>query len=291
MTQQGRNQYDSLPPPERKQFFDAWFADEMKNGETTSSGSKDIGSEKQIGSNFQWVSKHQLITLLGNVKAEARVASNKLLTRPDPVTGLSDEWSLEYKLHTDVGSEMGIEKINHRLQTDVSVEGEVAKTEALEDMSAARLHEAGSASSAPAVYIKKEPSTEAQSAQIKMTEAEKRLSKSTDTLTKNPRQILKVIWETVTTLKVMYQATKAIRYTEALNEDIGKLLPKFKSDFAAVESLVTRSDLESYACTEEGEAVIRAVAVKLEHNYEQFNELCEWHAKFNRDQSKKQKKS
>jgi hypothetical protein len=83
-----------------------------------------------------------------------------------------------------------------------------------------------------------------------------------------------------------------IRYTEQLNEDIGKLLPMFKSDFNAVESLVTKSthDLETFAGTDDGEAVIRAVATKLEGNYEKYNELCEWHSKFTPNNSKKPRK-
>ncbi len=119
-----------------------------------------------------------------------------------------------------------------------------------------------------------------------------RLNKTIETLTTNPRQILKVIGETMTTLKCMFQSTMQIRYTEKLNEDIGKLLPRFKSDFNAVESLVTKSthDLEKFAGTDEGEAVIRAVATKLEGNHEKYHELCEWHSKFTPSNSKKPRK-
>ena len=117
------------------------------------------------------------------------------------------------------------------------------------------------------------------------------MAKTVETLTQNPRQILKVIGETVTTLKCMCQATKENRYPQALHENIGKVLPKFKADFNAVESLVMRSDLEKYAGSDGGEAVIRAVAEKLDGNYERYNDLCEWHAKFSRDVGKNQKKS
>lgn len=284
-----KDDYASMSVAERKHFFEVWFADKMKGGETASSSTKDIGSDKQSGSTFQWVSKHHLTTLLGKEKAEARIASNKMLTRPDSVTGLMDEWSLEYKLYTDGGSEMDIEKTNHRLDTVVSVVGEAAKADALEDWCAARIRDEGSSSSAPQVYIKQEPMEKESKDTKQRTDADKKLAKTVDSLTRNPRQILKVIGETVTTLKCMYQSTKENRYTQTLNEDIGKLLPKLKADFNAVESVVTASD--PVAGSDDGEAVIRAIAERLELNYDKYNDLCEWHAKFSRDTCKKHKKT
>ena len=118
------------------------------------------------------------------------------------------------------------------------------------------------------------------------------MNKTIETLRTNPRQILKVIGETVTTLKCMYQSTMQGRYTEKLNEDIGKLLPKFKTDFNSIESLVMKAthDLETFAGTDEGEAVIRALATKLDGNFDKCNELCDWHSKFTPPNTKKQRK-
>ena len=96
---------------------------------------------------------------MGKEKAEARIASGKMATRADPITGLSDEWSLEYKSFTDVGSEMEKESHNHRIETEVAVKSEAAKSEAMEDWFVARLHETEQeGSSSPGVYIKKDPS-------------------------------------------------------------------------------------------------------------------------------------
>ena len=285
--------YDASPQQVRKDFFVAWFADKLKNGETTSSGSKDIGTSKEDGREYKWVSKHFLVKAFGKEKAEARIASGKMLNRADPLTGLSDEWNIEYKSFLDVGSEMEKEAQNHRIHTEMKVESEAAKTQLMEDWFDARLQNDGEAgSSSPPVYIKQEP-TEAESKDEKQkTEAQNKLNKTIETLTTNPRHILKIIGETVTTLKCMFQSTMGNRYTEKINEDIGKLLPKFKSDFKTVESFVTKSthDMDKFAGTDEGEVVIRAVATKLEGNYEKYNELCEWHSKFNPNNSKKQRK-
>ena len=103
--------FDASSVHARKDFFVGWFADKMNKGGVTNSGSKDIGTSKTSGQEYGWVSKHQLVQTLGKEKAEARIASGKMLTRPDPVTGLSDKWSLEYKSFSDVGSEM--EKESH----------------------------------------------------------------------------------------------------------------------------------------------------------------------------------
>jgi len=287
---QGRKaEFDQMTPKQRKEFFDSWIAQKLKSGETTSSGIKDIGTKKQDGSTYQWVSKHQLIQLLGEDKAKARIASGKMQTRADPVTGLSDEWSLEYKLVNDVGSDMSFDKTGHRLQTDKAVEGDAAKVEALEDMNAASMPDDGGSSSSGLVQMKQELADGAPSGvvQKEQSEADKKLEKTITTLTKNPRQVLKAIGETVTSLKCMFEGTANGRYTESLHEDIGKLLPKFKIDFRAVEQIVTKPD--SFGSGND-EAFILAVATKLEKNFDQYNELCDWHAKFSPDK-KKQKKS
>ena len=78
---------------------------------------------------------------LGKEKAELRIASGKMLTRPDPVTGLTDEWSLEYKNIADVGSEMDHEDHHHRLETKKALKATLTKTEAMDDWCAARLQE------------------------------------------------------------------------------------------------------------------------------------------------------
>ena len=118
------------------------------------------------------------------------------------------------------------------------------------------------------------------------------MNKTIETLTSDPRKISKVIGETVITLKCMFQSTLECKYTEKLNEDIGKLLPRFKTDFKGVESLAMKSshDLEKFAGADDGEDVIRAMSVRLEGNFEKYNELCDWHSKCVPNNSKKQRK-
>ena len=253
---------------------------------------RDIGSTKKSGHEYIWVSKHNLVRTLGKEKAELQIASGKMLTRPDRVTGLTCEWSLEYKLFTDVGSEMEHEDHHHMLETEKALKSDVEKAEAMDDWFAARLQEKGeTGSSSPGVYIKKEPSEEESKKDKEKTEAQKKLNKTIETLTSDPRKILKVISDTVITLKCMFQSTLECKYTEKLNEDIGKLLPRFKMDFKGVESFALKSshDLEKFAGADDGEAVIRDVAVKLEGNFEKYNELCDWHSKLVPNNGKRQR--
>ena len=285
--------FDASSLDARREFFVGWFADKMSKGETTSSGSKDIGTVRTSGQEYTWVSKYGLEKTLGQEKAQARIASGKMQTRADPVTGSIDEWSLEYKLLKDVGSSMEREAHNLRLETAAVIKSEAEKAEVMEDWFAARLQESGeTVSSSPGVYIKKELPEEESKNDKQKTEAQKKLNKTIETLTTDPRKILKVVGETVITLKCMFQSTLAIRYTEQLNEDIGKLLPRFKTDFKGVETLATKSshDLEQFASAGDGGAVIRAMAVKLEGNFEKYNELCDWHSKFVPNNSKKPRK-
>ena len=182
-----------------------------------------------------------------------------------------------------LGSEMEHEDHHHRIATETAVKSDVEKAEAMEDWFAARLQEKGeTGSNSRPVSVKIEPSEEESKKDKEKTEAQKKLNKTIETLTSDPRKILKVISDTVITLKVMFQSTTECKYTEKLNEDIGKLLPRFKVDFKGVESFALKSshDLEKFAGADDGEAVIRAVAVKLEANFEKYNELCDWHTKF-----------
>jgi hypothetical protein len=119
--------YEASPMHAKKEFLIAWFADKLCKGDVKSSSSKDIGSTKKSGHEYSWVSKHHLVRTLGKEKAELQIASGKMLTRPDRVTGLTCEWSLEYKLFTDVGSEMEHEDHHHMLETEKVLKSDLEK--------------------------------------------------------------------------------------------------------------------------------------------------------------------
>ena len=82
--------YDKSPMQARKEFLIGWFADKLSKGDVKSSSSKDIGSTRKSGHEYSWVGKHHIVQTLGKEKAEHRIASGKMESRPDPVTGPGD---------------------------------------------------------------------------------------------------------------------------------------------------------------------------------------------------------
>ena len=124
---------------------------------------------------------------MGKDKAEAHIASGKMPTRPDPLTGLTDEWSVKHKSFSDFGAEVEQEEHNHRLETETTVKSDAGKAELMEDWDAARIRESGdTGSSSSVVYIKKEPSDEQTNEEKQKAEAQKKLAKTIETLTNDP---------------------------------------------------------------------------------------------------------
>ena len=80
-----------------------WFAQSTKDkaakkearAKSTYKNSKD---NKDVD---EWLGKQGLIDRFGLAKAMARIESGKMITRPDPIIGLDDEWSREYFITTD----------------------------------------------------------------------------------------------------------------------------------------------------------------------------------------------
>jgi hypothetical protein len=74
--------YDTSPMQARQEFLIGWLADMLGKGDAKSIGSKDIGTSKTSGHECKWFSQFQLVQTMGKDKAEARIASGKMPTRP-----------------------------------------------------------------------------------------------------------------------------------------------------------------------------------------------------------------
>ena len=87
----------------------------------------------------------------------------------------------------------------------------------------------------------------------------------------------------------MFESTLNVKYTEALNQDIGRLVPRFKSRYSTLERIVTKpGDVEAAAAA----GADFAVASKLERDYSTYNDLREWHGRFVKENKpKKARKS
>ena len=70
-------------------------------------------------------------------------------------------------------------------------------------------------------------------------------AKTTAALKKTPRSVLRRVAHCVVDLKQMWATSEGGRNMERIREDVGKILPKFKSLHAAVEALIFSPKNES----------------------------------------------
>eukprot|EP00959_Pyramimonas_sp_CCMP1952_P138659 2902245-Pyramimonas_sp.AAC.1 len=85
--------------------MEGWFAVHVKerNRKAEIKSERSLESKKKSEHLFVWMGKQQMINAFGEAKAASKIASNKLESRPDPDSGLDDEWNREYKVWTDSG--------------------------------------------------------------------------------------------------------------------------------------------------------------------------------------------
>jgi hypothetical protein len=276
--------YDHMSASDKRDFFIKWFAKKLSEGTTKSSSSQQALLVSETGNEHEWMGKERMISALGEQKTLAKIASNVLATRPDPDTGKNGEFDIEYKVIFGKGKKVESELISHTLRTESEVQ-EADNTTAMEDIAAASTA-AGDACSL-AVDIKVEPASKAASSPREPDEATHQ--KTFDALQKNPRQVLRACGDTIINIKQMFEATQGGKYTEVLNTDLGKILPKFKSHFTSIEILVTRAPKADN--DDDAEAVLLAIAKKLDNDYAKYNDFTEWYGKlFAGKQPKKAKR-
>ena len=104
--------YLACPMGERKKHLIRWMAGQLNSTESKKtknwSGVEKLTTEKKSGYEGGWVSKHWLVTNLGEEKAKNKIAYYRAqgLVRPDPDTKLDDDENAEFKHSADVFSGM-----------------------------------------------------------------------------------------------------------------------------------------------------------------------------------------
>jgi hypothetical protein len=277
--------FETMSTAEKKDFFLKWAASKLSQGTSTSSASHTVSIVTEAGKVFEWMGKERMIKELGENKAKAKIASNLLESRADLDTGMKDEWSTEYKVFTSKGSEMEKDENKHGLNTahELDVAG---LAEAVDDMKAASSCVAGNM---PMMAVKKEGDGIGGGTRAGAGDpAPASHQKTMDALEKNPRAVLRSCGDTIVNIKQMFEATLGGKYTEALNADLSKILPKFKHHFTAIEKLVLkpRGDDE----VQHDQAVYLVIAKKLDTDYEKFNEINDWYSRLHGKSAKKAKK-
>lgn len=217
--------------------------------------------------------KQEMINLFGETKTLAKIASNKLASRADPHSGLSDEWNIEYKLYKDTGGEA--EEYLRREAMSADTELDKASATEVQDQinSAASCMDLGdvsgaSGSGAPHMQalIKIEPVGEVV-AEAGGLPHMGTLSKLQTDLKKEMRAMA----DRVTTLKEIFEETKSGKYLQQIHEDATKLIPRASAIFRKIEKV-------HIECIKD-EAVLLAIAKSMEEFMVDFEELVDWHLK------------
>ncbi len=134
--------------------------------------------------------------------------------------------------YTGTGHILERGETSHTLETTSDVTGDALK-EAMEDISAAMAHIADE-KPVCTVAVKREPGEEPLDPIKKFYEGDL-VSKTFESLQKNPRMVLRNSGDTIVTIKTMSEHTQDVKYTEALHADISKLLPRFRSHYNTLE--------------------------------------------------------
>lgn len=278
-----KSTYESSSMAERKEFLLRWAADRISMGKTTVDTDRIVATESTAGAAFEWMGKETMYTKLGANKAQAKIDSKILQERPDRDTGLMGEWSTEYKVYTDNGAKNEKDTLNISYQNTKEVEGkelEVAKA----NIEAAAANMAGNSSG---VNVKREQSdsggqppkpagspTDPEGSPADDDATDSKILKGLKT---DPRKVLRGCGDTITTLKQMFEQTQTEKYTQAIHDDVAKLLPKFANVYKKVEMIVVSGSKASPDTIDY--AAVLAVATKVTSLYESYETLHSWYTK------------
>ena len=272
----------------KKAWIEAKIAEQIEEGliDVKSEKSQTVEVENRKSGEGEWFGKEALILMLGARKAQAKIDSGKLPTRPDQDTGLEGEWDVEYKIVRvkEIKSEVD------RTETKISGEralGDKAAVQAAQDelndiKKAVSFSEPASTGAAPptsaGTVVAASPSSASGTASVAAAEPVVKLEgdqtgdkhkKTLDALVKDRRKVFLACSETLTVLKTYFKDTESGRYTSQLNEDIKKLIPKYTKLLKKLEA-ATISQVEE-------KAILMALAMELDDLYNDFNTAEDWY--------------
>ena len=258
-----------------------WAAHKLaqEGGKTVCSAEQAVAITDESQKLHSWMSKEEMVKDKGEKKAASLIASGNLEHRPCPLTGLDDEYNREYKVLTDVGSHKESERHSHKLVGEKEVAQGSQLDEAKEDMAAAANFMGEPKKLLLTVKQERSDGTAGTTVDEKGAEQnDDEIIKTANCLKDNPRAVLRTCSDTILTIKQMYEATTGGKYQEQLREDLGKLLPGFKSRFNTIEKLTLKPLSTDEAELEQTNAIL--YATKLAKDYDKYNELAEWYSKF-----------
>lgn len=233
------------------QFMVMKAREKSAKAETVASRKHTMTSSKH--SDTRWMSKFALQKEIGEVKAGAWIASDKLHTRPDPITGADTEWMREYKVAFDGGKVS--EENTHQMMLSVAAD---AKPDVIEETSNT-MHTLGAASSGsggePHIHIKQE-------------------RPDPQPLLSNPTQNLQRVQSQIIELKSMRCQAENMKYADNLMKDMDKLIAALKKTVKSLEALAVNPSEKA------DEKALQKLKDAVDNNDKTYKELLEWGQKF-----------
>ena len=270
-------------------------------GKKSHKSQQTIKSLKGIERNFQWMCWEQMKTLFGEEKAQKKIHSGKLEDRPDPDTGLNDFNSKEWKIYFDTGGDKELDEHSRKLTIDEVLE----PGEAQEMLSNFKDFQGKMAGNDSPTQVKIEPAGEKEKEGKVDKESKEEIEPEDEDmgedededesfnfmcLWETPKVVLRNVRESSTTLKEMLEATAPpTKYCNELHDDIKNLLPKFGKLAKAVEAVVVSPYNEEYlrqlqtegtAAVDRQRAALKALAMKLDAHFEEFENVKAAYYKF-----------
>ena len=272
--------FNAMGSTAKKDFLDAWVAEQIEAGKfkTTKETVNRIEVENEGKATGEWMGKAAMIRLYGEVKAQAKIDSGVLKHRADPDTLKDCEWNREYYCSREQKITSERDKTIQNIKGIEDLETENQRKEAMAQFGdfksciAADTPEGGSGSSSSKDTIVVAPTSESE---IKVkTESNPDLEaskhqKTLDALVKDRRKVFLACSEAVTVLKTYFKDTEIGRYTQELNQDLKKLIPKFSKVLKKLEA-ATISMVED-------KPVLLAIASELDSCYLEYNTAEDWY--------------
>ena len=232
------DQYKGWDKHKKKEFTIKFFADKLSNPTTKASfrNFKVAETVEKAADNFVWMSKKKMIDEFGPEKTSNKISSNKLETQPDPDTGLTGEWDLEYKVWTKGGGTE--ESVSRGSKLDADADIDEANRQTTDDT-----FESMAANMAGNHKLEVKPDPEA-SADSKISEPaaapdgpkEYKSQKTHEALQKDTKKVLRNLSDLITTLKEMFTKTGTNKFADTLHNEIKLLIPKAAVAYKKLEA-------------------------------------------------------
>eukprot|EP00959_Pyramimonas_sp_CCMP1952_P452956 9467451-Pyramimonas_sp.AAC.2 len=293
-TQGAYDTFKTWSCPEKKEFLETWYAKKLvdNNAKVTQATAKEYKLRSHNEHNFQWVGKEQMQKLIGENKADLKIASGVLQTRPDPTTGRDDEWSIEYKLYFDSGGDDEENIKSETLNATAEVDGQ-----GIEEANAFMTDIAScldlDTKKLDGVKVKKENNDDgtdsgaASSAAGVLGEGTEKYNVTMVKVKSNVKAEFSTRSEHLLKLKEMFEATKNNKFLQPLHNETQELIPKAAKAVKSLEQL----HLQTSDGTTVGDDVYLAVAMQIDAFSSAYTEVIDWYKKLNPSKATKPKKS